>query len=629
MEYPPSAAFTPYRICAEALSSANSNVNRDPRKGGNCLNRHHSPAGLPGRILLLLMIFLFALPLAARTESAVPVEEAVLPEASAAEGTGASAGENHTHAWEGGSILGSACTFSCSACGEKRSVYFRPDDASLGYVRISESDGAGGGRPGELSFRLTVEEEPMELSCQWYTCEDAEGTGMEPVSGAVSPILTVPAFSAPAIRFYACVAQADLLLDGQPASFSVTSEVFRVAFTGLPALYVTTDDRSAEYISLEDYTPAALRLTAGFQNPDSVLTSPVRIKGRGNSTWGAEKRGYTLRFERKTDLMGLGKAKKWALIPNHADRTLLRNWFASLLASDVFPGAGWVPRYRFVDLFLDESYVGNYCLATPVTLTRSRVDLQSIDELKEDVNGDGRLDLADGGFILEADKRDTEPVRFVTDSGLHFAFHDPDLEDAVSSEIPDLVRKQVQELENALLSNDHSGPRGGLEKYLDMDSWVNWYLVNEYMENQDADFFASVFLCRDPADALFHMGPVWDFDLSSGSTKETNKIRRLHVGETAWFGALRADPVFSEKLHAVWTASRERLDAAIREKLPAMAGQIRVSAELNFLNWPILGTYDENFHTPKGYEERLTFDSEVDFLSRWLQRRAAYLDGVF
>ncbi|MBQ6019170.1 MAG: CotH kinase family protein, partial [Clostridia bacterium] len=75
------------------------------------------------------------------------------------------------------------------------------------------------------------------------------------------------------------------------------------------------------------------------------------IKGRGNSTWAADKKPLNIKFEEKTDVLGMGKAKKWSLLANHFDASLLRNSLALNIAEAI--GLPYTPSYRMVDLYIN------------------------------------------------------------------------------------------------------------------------------------------------------------------------------------------------------------------------------------------------------------------------------------
>ena len=528
---------------------------------------------------------------------------------------------DHAHLWRETRIIGNSRVYTCEVCRKKQTVSLFTDPGLRGVHLISEYDGHGGA-PVALHFSVSADAADLSVSYQWYVCESPDGSPRRPVPGNTESDFRTDAFPEPEIRFYLCEASVGFSLDRQPLTAVVLSDVYRVAYTGLPTVYVDTVTGSADQIDRSEYAGASLRLVPGPNDSFSPLSAGIRIKGRGNFTWTLPKKGYNFRFDKRTDLMGLGKAKKWALIANHADKSLLRNWFASLLASEVLAGKDWSPKYEFVDLILNQVYAGNYCLVSPVTISQSRIDIQPVDRIEEDLDGDERLTLADGGYILEMDAREEAPVHFLTEHKMHLSFYDPELETA-PAETVEWLKNQIQEMETMLYSKTQTGPKGNAARYLDLDSFVNGYLVNEITKNTDA-LFSSVFLYFDPAEQLFHLGPVWDFDLSCGNADANNEPENLDIRKAKWIRPLFGHPIFTEMLRTKWLEIREALLSAVQNRIPAQAQRIRVSAELNNLCWPVAS--ERYTGCDEDLTDRGTWEGETRFLTDWLTTRISWMD---
>jgi hypothetical protein len=410
----------------------------------------------------------------------------------------------------------------------------------------------------------------------------------------------------------------------------VRTGVWAVGYTGLPALYIDTDG-GAEIVSKEEYLDAALRLVPGAEAGEP-LESAITIKGRGNSTWVLPKKGYNFKFDKKTDLFSLGKDKKWSLIANYADKTLLRNWFSSYLTEAVWQSGRWEPTYIPVDLILNGEYLGSYVLANSIKIGDSRVDVPDIGEVYDEHLAAGHTpDLRLGGFVLEIDARQDASHFFTTEKNVVFTMKDPDLDDADEAKaaaICGFIQNYIQKVENVLYSDGFADPETGYAKYLDVDSFVDWYLVNELTKNTDARFNSSVYMYYDPADGLLHMGPNWDFDLSCGNIRNPFNARPedFWVRDAGWIGRLFEDPAFAERAAARWNSGRDALTAAADDGLRAKAEAIAASAELNFARWQILG--ENVWPNPPGAEERTSYRAELEFLIDWLDKRSAWLDGA-
>ena len=463
---------------------------------------------------------------------------------------------------------------------------------------------------------------------QWYEAADSTGNKGMPLDGADSALFTAGPHTTPGIHYYYCSVRTQ-------SGMSV-SPVMTVAYTGLPALYLDLD-RPLASVTKDDYALGKMRIV----QPDGTKfeyeftkSGKEGIKGRGNYTWSLEKKGYNIKFDKKQEFFGLPAAKKWCITANHADKTLLRNKFASdVLGNEILGNAGgeWSPHFMSVDVVVNGEYRGNYLFGERITLTEGRVDVQDISEVKKDKNGDGAIDLYDGGFIMEVDCRRDADFWFDSEQGLPFTLKDPD---EVDTYIQEHIKKIVNTAENAIFSDNFADEAEGYAKYIDVDSFIDWYIVNELTKNLDAAYNASVgfntsvYMYYNPEDGKLHMGPNWDFDVSCGATKNNDCYlpEGWYVRNAKWFAQLFKDTNFTDRLKTRWNTVRADIKRAINTEIPSLVDKNRVSANLNFTKWNILGTYFPN--GIPGYETRTTYQSEVDWMIDFLNTRYNWLDGA-
>ena len=165
----------------------------------------------------------------------------------------------------------------------------------------------------------------------------------------------------------------------------------------IPAVYITTESGSLNYIhsNKENKEPGNIRI---YENGKQTLNSALKqIKGRGNSTWGLEKKPYNIKFDKKTDLFGMGKAKKWTLLANHYDRSLIRNIAAYELAQRI--GLPYTCLYQPVDLYINGTYLGNYLVTESVEVGATRVDINDLEKDNEDANPGVDLETLSTGSV--------------------------------------------------------------------------------------------------------------------------------------------------------------------------------------------------------------------------------------
>lgn len=224
----------------------------------------------------------------------------------------------------------------------------------------------------------------------------------------------------------------------------------------------------------------------------------VQVKGRGNSTWGQEKKPYQIKFDKRVDLFGLGKARKWCLLANYYDDSNLRNQVAvdleKILQMDYSVDG------RFVELYVDGEYLGLYYITGAIEIEKNRVDLK--DEM---------------GILIELDNIHWgNKVRYLTNNGDTLT-----LKDLVNSNNGEVALAKFLEkynmLEVAIANRDYER----VESLIDVDSWAKYYLLSEFSNNPDA-YLSSFYMNMDGLDDVIHAGPGWDYDYAFGNQKWAN-----------------------------------------------------------------------------------------------------------
>lgn len=501
-----------------------------------------------------------------------------------------------------------------------------------------------------IQISCMAESEEGAISYRWYQSSDGTTANGTAVNHATTSTLTTPIFTEKGIYYYYCVATNILsTTDEGVKSASVISNVVSVAYTGLPTLYLNTGDTPTSAITKDEYELGDFKLIKEGSSPIEYTFSKIKdgekkegIKGRGNSSWTMPKKGYNIKFDSKQGFFDLPNAKKWCIIANYPDKALLRNKFASLLGNEIFDSE-WAPTFYYIDVVMNDTYMGNYIFCERNTLSTGRIDVQDIADVAEkikngklskieDVNGDGIKDLKDGGFLIEVEASETRAADndFYfrgTKGGRLFCLKDPD---EVGNDVKDRVQSVVLNAENVLYSNEYTDYENGWRKYIDEDSIIDWYIINELAKNNDAVFYSSVYMYYNPVDEKLHMGPIWDFDISFGNINynDCDNPEGWWIKGSIWISRLFTDPLFVEKLQTRWNEKKGLLLQAITTNgtIQKEANKISISADYNFLKWQILGTYV--WPNAAGYSERTTYQREVDHLLNWLSIRYEWLDSA-
>lgn len=427
--------------------------------------------------------------------------------------------------------------------------------------------------PQLFSFmKLSIGGKPVTLSGGfengiWYECADLDRT--DPVEVSRGSDFETPSFSDAGIRYYYCEQ------DGQ------LSEVFCVGYTGLPTVVIDTLGKgitsklNETEALLEVYDKKGIR-----QSNDSSIT----VRARGNSSWFMfEKKSLRIKFGSSQKMLGLSKSKKWVLSAIGWDSTYMGNWFGFRIAEEVFDN-DWNPSAMHVDVIVDGIYMGNYTLTENVKISSKRINIQSLEEITDDVNGDGVVDINDGGFVIEISKIHGNTMPFTTPHGVPLSVKEPDREDLVD---PKKAEYYIRNIANRVDEAIYDFSNDSYLDVFDLDSFVDWYLIYEFMSIRDAAFHMSCFAYYDPSDAKLHMGPVWDFDpyasLVEGSYFDNP--------DSLWVYQLLKRPEVRLAIKERWNSRKDALhsqfDAYTKE-----AGKIAVSAAMNQIRWKMNGFED-------------------------------------
>ncbi len=383
----------------------------------------------------------------------------------------------------------------------------------------------------------------------------------------------------------------------------------------LPVVHLYTED-GEEVTSKTQYVSASFAMDGGESSYESIPESHIRIRGRGNSSWKWEKKPFKIHFDQPTSLLGLPEAEEWALFSNYADKSLMRNRLAQVMASTL--SFEYCPTQVCVDVFLNGQYQGVYTLGEHLESGAGRV------EVKKDMS------KTDCGYFLEAGG----VVSGVDVKGMNY-FH-AGLVKFVLIKDPDynrLTSEQFEFIRNYMLSADEAVKKGeGYEKYLDLDTLVDWMIMIELSCNTDCTWRRSTYFTKEPGEKLV-MGPVWDFDLAFGNFSKDNAGYDTwvstepdddYVGET-WSTYLLEDPEFRALFKKRWQeVGKTLVDVALAE-IDRGYHLISPSAEQNFKRWDILGrkvAFER--HDTVNYK---TYESQIYYLENFILQRASWLDG--
>jgi len=424
------------------------------------------------------------------------------------------------------------------------------------------------------------------------------------------------------------------LTEENGAVHKVTVEV-QTLYTGLPAVSLTTEDMQP-ILSKTETVPCTLTVSGGDPNccPYAVkepLTVTAQIRGRGNTSWSAEKKGYSFNLDEPAGLLDLPSARKWALVSNYEDKSLLRNVIGEYLSGQV--GMESRLEVRPVDLWYNGLYWGTYNLCERISIHPARVDIteqDSVEGLKpeevaylfefdghvEENNGKRRALWEKIGYYVNYDPYADE-VFFQFNIGKKWLTIKQPEYSQLTAEMADYAYEEVY---YACLSLKKANWEA-INSYLDVRSFVKWYIVEEFMNNTDSSMHSSVFMYKD-AGGKFTLGPTWDFDRSSGNCDYWNpgdEVDSLYTSGAGWFKYLFQCQEAREMLKEEWNAFYEKI-ADIGEVVDRQAAMLSVSQQYNFERWNIL--YRHVGANPRQVVEAHSYPEQVKILREFvIQKR--------
>ncbi|MDF1574716.1 MAG: CotH kinase family protein [Bacteroidales bacterium] len=412
--------------------------------------------------------------------------------------------------------------------------------------------------------------------------------------------------------------------------------------TLLPLVLIDTDRQT---IPNEPRITAQMKLIyneAGLYNrtsdPGNGYDGQISIEIRGESSaWYSPKKSYS--FETQTaagennnvSLLGLPAENDWVLYGPYLDKSLIRN----VLSYRLFAEMGhYSPRTHFVEVVVNNDYQGLYILTEKIKRDINRVDIAKL--LPEDVSGNELT----GGYLLRIDKLTDLPETHFWESPVSppypdylyitYQYFDPKYEELNESQ-RNYIRNYLVEFETIMTNKYFKDPARGYRAYLDIPSFVDMMILNEFTKDVDAFRLSHYFYKEKDSDGgKLVSGPPWDYNLTFGNSDFTEDMHQsynwIHTYPITiyWWARAMEDSWFRNKLRCRWDElhqtilSSEHLHSMIDSAIQVMGDAI----PNNFRKWPILGTYV----WPNSYVGQ-TYSDEEWLLRNWIDERLEWMDA--
>ena len=383
-------------------------------------------------------------------------------------------------------------------------------------------------------------------------------------------------------------------------------------FTNLPTIVINTE--GAQEIVSKEYELSSNVYIISKDGTDLLATSGTGVRGRGNASWDYfEKKPYRIKFEKKQSPLGApASAKKWTLLSNYGDKSLMRNILAFESSRRI--GAAYTPYCQPVDLVVNGEYRGCYQFCDQVEAASGRVP-------------------AKDGYLIEIDAYAwKETSCFWSWNGTPVTIKHPD-EDDITSEQRSHIESFFNHMESAALGTDFKDPAKGYRKYLDIESFLRNLIIGDFCGN--TDLLWSVFMYKDAKDGKLYTGPTWDHDLSFDNDYRSYPVNAnddfifLYVPSPASDAVreitrriVKDDPAAKQMLAEIW---HQAYELGTLKQLPEYLDQtyelLLESQELNFKRWKILG-----YNVHMNFQALGSYEAEVAFLRKCIEERLVKFD---
>ncbi len=442
-------------------------------------------------------------------------------------------------------------------------------------------------------------------------------------------------------------------------------------FDGADLWTYLTDDK-------ENYASATGAILDDEGNIDN--TSIKKIKGRGNTSWAADKKGFNLNYNSAVSLDGMQKCKKFSIISNFQDPALARNRILYDLADAI--GVPYASDSRFTEIYINGAYIGNYMMCEKVDVGKNT--------LIPDVDEEDYLNYTSGAqdnfsFVCEIDNAPSADDFTITMANKNkITMKSPELntDDDGYDQVKNFIKDKYDTMWNKITSN-----ASDVNDYIDIESLAQVYLINEFGKNWDsgAGSFYFVYKPDENGNYKFFASPVWDYDNSLGNANGVSSdLRNLGINDytlpTGWFSKLKngyGGPNFltdsikncdalNNMVPTVWfeqfipaienLLNGENLSDTELYSSDVYLNFLTKSADMNYIRWDMVtdtswianhtsltqssATYTYNEHnqvtgveykqdsTPTKYT-KYSFTDEYKYMIDWANSRAAWLSNEY
>lgn len=378
----------------------------------------------------------------------------------------------------------------------------------------------------------------------------------------------------------------------------------------LPVVIVNTKD-FAPVADKETWIPATMKIIDNLGN--NILETELNIKGRGNGSWKYDtykKKSYSIKLDKKREVLGFPKSKRWVLLGTSADWTKMRTPLCFKLSE--WSGYEWSPKGTNVEFILNGKLMCNYYLCEQIRVEKNRIDIQEM--TPADTIGESFT----GGVLFEVSQEADEKYMIHSNkTGLYFMFKNPN--DSIHKKQMSYFTAFIDSVENAMISYD-SIVNNEYEQFIDIDSYIRWWLIHEMATNEEEHSASKNFyMYKDRGyKSKLHAGPPWDFDWGTFWDKNIEKW----TADRLWFKRLFSNPSFVRRVKEIWSFLKEKCDNSVDGFFENQTNMNRNSVIRDQCYYPIEFP-EEIANEDNGME----YEESISYLLRVLKSRILWMDN--
>ncbi len=377
----------------------------------------------------------------------------------------------------------------------------------------------------------------------------------------------------------------------------------------------------------------------------NVYSGKVGIEIRGRYSASLPQKPYAFETRNTSGsnlnvpILGMPAENDWVLTANYNDKAFLRNY----LAFDLFRKMGhYAPRTAYCEVMVNGDYKGIYLLGEKIKRDSNRVDIAKLnpDENEGDDKTGGYIFANDYYTLSDSWLSNYSPLN-KPGSDVYFVYYYPE-SDIITANQKAYLKDFVGSFENMLYSPGFKSNNTGYRAYLDVNSFVDYFILGELSRNVDAykksRFY---FKDKDSKGGLIHSGPPWDFDWAWKDIAEDC----IHVNQTdgsgwayrindcnnwpvppSWEVRLLQDDAFANQIHDRYFLLRKTIlsETSLNHVIDSVAVLLNEAQVRHYQKWQILGI---NVGTPEYGDQPDTFSGEIEKFKNWINRRLAWLDA--